>query len=162
MKHLIKSQKIIFAVFISITLLVTFSFLFYKLKTNINYLNGGYTENHVVINDKIIKVDVMDEYAGQVQGLSDKESIDYDAGMLFDFQNKQTRRFWMKNMHFPIDIIWIDDDTVVGISRNCEPEGEEPVKRYSSIVPVNYVLEVNAGFSDEFGIEEGDTVEFKY
>lgn len=162
MEKILKSQNKIFTIFIVITLIFTFSFLFYKLKTNTIRLHGDTLGSHVVINDKVIKVEVMDEYAEQVQGLSDREELDYNTGMLFEFPGRQTRRFWMKNMHFPIDVIWIDGDKIVRISKNCEAEGEIPVKRYSSVVPVNYVLEVNAGFSDEFGIAEGDIVEFKY
>ena len=64
----------------------------------------------------------------------------------------------MKNMHFPIDIIWISHRRVVNISKNLQPEGKNPKKTYSSIYPVNYVLEVNAGFCEENNIIIGDEI----
>lgn len=162
MKNFFKSQNYLFSIFIVITIVITFVFLIYKLKINTNYITGNSVNSYVVINNKEIKVEIMDSYDKHVQGLSDKPELDYDTGFLFEFQDKQMRRFWMKNMHFPIDVIWIEDDKVVGVNKNCEPEGEVPDKRYSSVIPVNYVLEVNAGFSDEFDIKEGDFVEFNY
>lgn len=148
--------------FISIIFLIIFGFLFYKMKSSINHLSENSEGGHVVINGKVINVEIMDEYDEYVKGLSDKEELADDTGFLFDFPDKQIRRFWMKNMHFPIDIIWIEDNQVVGIAKNCPPEGEIPSKHYISPIPVNFVLEVNSGFTDEYKISEGSPVEFRY
>lgn len=117
---------------------------------------------HVIINNKIIQIEIADEQPEQIQGLSDRESLDKNSGMLFIFNDKQIRSFWMKNMHFPLDIIWIQDNKIVNISKNLPPEGEMPENHYSSKYPVNYVLEVNAGLVDEYEIKIGDIVEFHY
>ncbi len=110
----------------------------------------------VEINDIIIPVELADTLEKHIQGLSDKEEL--IDGMLFLFDERQIRSFWMKNMHFPIDIIWIDDEKIVNISKNLPPEGENPKKTYSSIYPVYYVLEVNAGFCEQNNISIGDRV----
>lgn len=112
----------------------------------------------VKINNITIPVEISDTPAKQVQGLSDRAELDSESGMLFIFPDKRIRQFWMKNMHFPIDIIWINDDKIVNISKNLPPEGELPDKTYSSESDVNYVLEVNAGFCDGNGIKTGDKI----
>ncbi len=101
--------------------------------------------------------------AEKAQGLSNRKSLPEDTGMLFVFDNKATPGFWMIDMHFPIDIIWILNDKVIGIAKNAQPElGKRPMdlKRYYPPEAINYVLEVNAGFTDKNGIEVGDSVIF--
>ena len=144
-------KKIIFAIILlSLCFII---FLFY---------NEQRKEQHqliapaVEINDIIIPVELADTLEKHIQGLSDKEEL--IDGMLFLFDERQIRSFWMKNMHFPIDIIWIDDEKIVNISKNLPPEGENPKKTYSSIYPVYYVLEVNAGFCEQNNISIGDRV----
>ncbi len=112
----------------------------------------------LVINGKTVEVEIADNFEAWRQGLSDRESLDADRGMLFVFPDKQVRTFWMKNMNFPLDIIWISDDEVAGISADLPPEGEAPARTYGSISPVNYVLEVNAGFAAQYHIKAGDSV----
>ena len=144
-------KKIIFAIILlSLCFII---FLFY---------NEQRKEQHqliapaVEINDIIIPVELADTLEKHIQGLSDKEEL--IDGMLFLFDERQIRSFWMKNMHFPIDIIWISHRRVVNISKNLQPEGENPKKTYSSIYPVYYVLEVNAGFCEQNNISIGDRV----
>jgi len=117
-------------------------------------------EKHVIINNKKIKVEIADTAELQYRGLSDREELCDNCGMLFVFPDKQVRTFVMRNMNFPLDMIWIDDDKIVKINKNTIPEANNPVMRYSSDVLVNYVLEVSGGFCDENGIRVGDEVGF--
>ena len=80
--------------------------------------------------------------------------------MLFVFSDKQERIFVMRNMYFPLDIIWIDGDKIVNISKNLLPKGPRPEVFYHSDAPVDYVLEVNAGLADKFNFKIGDKVNF--
>lgn len=114
----------------------------------------------VSINDKIIKVEVADTAESRYQGLSGRESLCEGCGMLFIFPDKDVRTFVMRNMNFPLDIIWIDGDEIKKISKNLPPEGENPAIIYSSEFPVEYVLEVNGGFADDNGVAAGDKVSF--
>lgn len=82
--------------------------------------------------------------------------------MLFVFAEKDIKSFWMKDMNFPLDIIWLNGEKIVKISHNLPPEGRQPTNTYSSGVPVDYVLEVPAGFCDTNKIKEGNTVFYKY
>jgi uncharacterized membrane protein (UPF0127 family) len=158
MSNIFNFQNKIFTFFIVLTLFITFSFLFFNLKSNVKKISGSDTHPYVILKNEKFKIEVADKYESQVQGLSDRKELRERSGMLFDFGDKMQRNFWMKNMHFPIDIIWIEDDEVVNISKNCQPEGERPKKHYQSLFPVNYVLEVNAGVSDKLGLKSGDRI----
>ena len=81
--------------------------------------------------------------------------------MLFFFPESAKAAFWMKNVKFPIDIIWIENNKVVGIEKNVQPQpgvADSDLALYYSPGLIRHVLEVNAGFSDSNGIENGDEV----
>ncbi|KKQ95412.1 MAG: hypothetical protein UV74_C0013G0197 [Candidatus Woesebacteria bacterium GW2011_GWB1_43_14] len=91
-------------------------------------------------------------------GLSNRSSLASDEAMLFVFDKPDVNPpFWMKDMHFPIDIIWINDGKVIFINENVEPaETESDLKLYLPPEPIDYVLEVNAGFSAANKLELGN------
>lgn len=129
--------------------------LFYIVKTN-QISDLDYTK--VIINDKIVNVEIANTAEKHYQGLSNRKNLCDNCGMLFIFPDKKERTFVMRNMNFPLDIIWIDDDKIVKIDKNLLPEGENPVNNYSPDIPVNYVLEVNGGFADKNNIKTGDKI----
>ena len=99
------------------------------------------------------------------QGLSGREFMAQDAGMLFVFEDEQPRHFWMKDMRFPLDIIWIDGQCrLAGVSANVPtppPKADDAdVPRVPSNLPARYVLELNAGEWDRAGLSPGDYIEF--
>lgn len=105
-----------------------------------------------------VMVQVVKSNKAKRKGLSDRQSLGSDKGMLFVYNNFEKHTFWMKDMLFPIDIIWIENDKVVGYDENLLPE--YPAKTiYSSDFPINRVLEVNAGFVREHGLEIGDLLD---
>ena len=78
-------------------------------------------------------------------------------GMLFLFPREQPLSFWMKNTPLPLDIIFINSaGTIVDIAANTEPFSEDPLP---SSLPAQFVLEVNAGFCQKYGVEIGARVE---
>ncbi len=115
-------------------------------------------EAQAVLNGKTVKLEIADTDAERFQGLSDRETLCDDCGMLFAFPDLTERYFVMRRMFFPLDMIWIKDDTITGISKNLAPEGANPETIYSSKEPVNYVLEVNGGFADKYGITPGQKI----
>ncbi len=121
----------------------------------------GESKNIIKINNIKIKIEIADTPELQYQGLSGRESLCENCGMLFKFNDKQERTFVMRDMNFPIDIIWIDDNIIVGINRDLQPEGLDYENYYESSGVVNYVLEVNGGFADRNGIRVGDKVVIK-
>jgi uncharacterized membrane protein (UPF0127 family) len=113
--------------------------------------------NYVALDRNIkIKVETATTDSVRYQGLSNRESLCKNCGMLFVWPDKTIRTFVMRNMRFPLDIIFIADDKIVKIDSNLAPEGPNPKEIYESSVPVNYVLEINGGLSDLYGIEVGD------
>ncbi len=93
------------------------------------------------------------------KGLSGYESLDDDKGMLFIFPTTLIAEFWMKDMNFPIDIVWINSDKkIVGVSSDVSPESYP--KTFSSPSKVQFVLEVNSGFAEKFGLATGTRVVF--
>ena len=99
----------------------------------------------------------------QQQGLSDRPSMDPGTGMLFVYDSPKVVAFWMKNMHFPLDILWIGADcTLVDFSRNVPPPApgteNSDLERYRPGADIQYVLEVNAGAAA--GMQVGNPVDF--
>ncbi|NCB20329.1 MAG: DUF192 domain-containing protein [Clostridia bacterium] len=95
------------------------------------------------------------------QGLSNRESMKKNEAMLFLFKNKKVRNFVMRDMYFPLDIIYIRDNQVVNLYQNLIPEGSEPKNMYESSTEVDAVLEINAGLSEYCSIKPGSKVSWK-
>ncbi len=106
------------------------------------------------VGDKSIAVEIADTDTKRVQGLSGRASLQNDTGLLFIFEKAEDQGFWMKDMLFDIDIVWIDENwTVIGIEKGVSPNSYPRV--YSSKVPVKYVLELNSDNSSTLGIDIG-------
>jgi uncharacterized membrane protein (UPF0127 family) len=91
------------------------------------------------------------------QGLSDRRELTEGRGMLFFMPEIAVQSFCMRRMRLALDFIWIVDGRVAGITKNIPATfpGE-----LTSPTPVNYVLEVPAGFADRYGIKAGDRVKW--
>lgn len=110
-------------------------------------------------------VEIADNPMKRSRGLSGKESLAENEGMLFLFSSAGFQSFWMKDMRIPIDIIWIKDNKAAGFEVNAQPEpGVRTVnlKRYVSPEAVETVLEVSAGTVERLDIRIGDKVELRY
>jgi uncharacterized protein len=96
----------------------------------------------------------------QSKGLAIKDSIKQNEGMLFIFKSAQKYSFWMKDMKFPIDILWIDSSgKIVHIEKNLQPcVFLLPCPSYSPHDDSLYVLEVISNFTNKFDIKIGDQV----
>ncbi len=103
------------------------------------------------------------------QGLSGRQKLTAAEGMLFDFKNTPDIEpgFWMKDMNFDLDFIWIDQGRVVGITPNApapknisDAATTAQLPLYYPPAPVDAVLEVNAGWSKTHFIKTGDFVKF--
>jgi hypothetical protein len=117
----------------------------------------------ITVGGKTVNVTLADTDVKRVKGLSGVSYLPGDAGMLFTYDTKGIiPKFWMKGMLIPLDMIWISGGKIVNIDRSVPvpdrgtPENKLPV--YGSPVPVDYVLEVNSGFSSLNNIEVGDSV----
>ncbi len=94
----------------------------------------------------------------QQLGLGQRDSLPADEGMLFVFDHSDTYGFWMKDMRFPIDIIWLDENSVVThIAANVQPSSYPAT--YHPETPSRFVLEVNAGYAAAHDIRVGSKVD---
>lgn len=113
----------------------------------------------IKINGIELKVDLAITEEEKTIGLSDRDSLNEHEGMLFVFDIAGNYSFWMKDMNFPIDIIWIGEDfTIVHIEREVLPESYP--SSFSSNTLSKYVLETVAGFSEKNNLKIGDKIEF--
>lgn len=114
---------------------------------------------YIKIAGKILKVDLALTPQKQEQGLSGRNKLNEDEGMLFVFDHVDKYSFWMKDMNFPIDIIWIGEDlSVVYIKKNALPESYP--ETFTPNQNAKYILEVSSQFSEKNNLKEGDKVEF--
>lgn len=110
-----------------------------------------------------VAVEVETNAADQARGLSGRASLPAGSGMLFVFDSDAYRPFWMKDMQFSIDIIWIDSSgRVVTVIPNLSPDTyyAHPPQTFVSTLPARYVLEVPAGFAAQNNIYEGAVMTF--
>lgn len=115
----------------------------------------------VKIAGQNIKVDLALNSREHKHGLSGRNKLGGDEGMLFVFNHFGKYPFWMKDMNFAIDIIWISEDLkVVYIKKEARPESYP--EQYIPDENAKYVLEVVSGFADENNLKVGDRVEFGY
>lgn len=141
-------------------LIVLFALSFYGdnvLNKNNNYKeNIASQENHILkVGNTSINVDIADTPALQERGLSGRKTLLDDQGMYFIFDHAGIYPFWMKEMNFPIDIIWIDDHmSVADITKNVLPSSFP--QTFASKVPIRFVLEVQSGFAARHGVKIGD------
>ncbi len=96
-------------------------------------------------------------------GLGGRERMDEDQGMLFIFTSEAPHTFWMKEMLFPLDFVWISADLrVVDIIANAEPQPgvpDEDLTIYTPRAPALYTLELVGGVAEKHGLQVGDAVE---
>lgn len=117
----------------------------------------------VTLGDFKLNVQVARTHAEQAQGLSHISPINDEQGMLFIFDPPKSATFWMKDMQFPLDIIWIRNGHVVGISPQlATPSVEQTLDslpRYTSPTTVDAAIEVNAGWATTHNIHIGDELD---
>lgn len=145
------------------TLLIILIILVIALLGYITYKNSINKLEKICIEDKAcFYVEIADTLSEREKGLSKKQSLEADKGMLFIFEEETLPGFWMKDMNFPIDVIWIGKNMkIIGIEKSlepCEKDKECPVVYPSQ--EIKYVLEINSGLSKVYDFEENDSVYF--
>lgn len=123
---------------------------------------NGYDYSHrLQVGNQILFVEVAAVPGQMQQGLSGRTAMTDNQGMLFDFGDQTTNpAFWMKDMKFNLDFIWIKNNRIIFITENVQaPQSSlENLPLYYPPQPINQVLEVNAGWAEKNGIIVGDDV----
>ena len=115
------------------------------------------TYRTVKIANTEYKLEVADTATVREKGLSERDSIPENGGMLFDFKAYGDWQMWMQQMRFPLDIAWLDSSgRIVYIKANAQP-GDYP-EVYHPNQPSWYAVEVAAGTFEKLGVKTGDTI----
>ncbi len=115
---------------------------------------GTYTMR---LGDRGISVEIANTDEERIRGLSGRRDLAAGSGLLFVFPNEATYGFWMKEMNFAIDILWISADLkVIHIAEDVAPETYPKVFRPSQ--PARYVLELKAMSARKLGVQVGTPV----
>ena len=149
-------------VFVLILIIIGGLFYMYLSYTNQTITNFSFTKlftadyNIIRIGEISVQVEVANTEATRTKGLSGRTEIG-DGGLLFVFPEADFHGIWMKDMRFPIDVIWISEDfKVVDISRNLTPDSYPTV--YEPKRAVKYALETDVLFAETFNIRVGQEV----
>ncbi|MFA7309979.1 MAG: DUF192 domain-containing protein [Candidatus Paceibacterota bacterium] len=112
----------------------------------------------IVLKGQMVRVTVASTPAARQQGLSGRSGLAQDEGMLFVFPEDGEYGFWMKDMLFPIDIVWLDaDGTVVYIAPEVSPDSYPT--SYRPATSSRYVVELPAGWVKVYNLSIGDRAE---
>lgn len=145
-----------FLTFLIFFAILIFGFANYFIKPGFNKKTA-----EIKIGSAVFSAEIADSYLRRQRGLSNRENLAENEGMLFVFPIAANYGFWMKNMNFPIDIVWIRGDKVIGISENLAPDKSKPLKIYYPPSNIDKALEIAAGATMKKGIKIGDQIEIK-
>ena len=151
------AMKLVFSYVVVAVLVLGSFYLFLQKPASTKYQNLS----RISVGEAEFIVRTADSEARRQQGLSGTKSLGAREGMLFIFEEPATEGFWMKDMSYPIDIIWIDAfGRVVGVEREVLPDSYPDIFYPPS--EILYALEVNAGVAERQNIGIGDVLEFKH
>ena len=113
----------------------------------------------ILVKGQPIRISIADTEETRQQGLSGRAGLAEDEGMLFVFPEDGKYAFWMKDMVFSIDILWLSGDgAVVYMAENVSPDTYP--QNFQPLVSARYVLELPAGYAKEYNVVVGDLVRF--
>ena len=161
--HLVKPLKTSFLVFFLCFLISLFILIWiFNSYLNEKDLNTKASDSGKVeilntsLPTKVLNVEIADEKEEWTRGYSFRKGFDDFDGMFFIFPDSKKRYFHMKDVLFPLDIIFINEKgLVVNLERNLPSCFEEDCPIYESEGNAKYVLEIPGGFAEKYGIDEG-------
>jgi len=123
---------------------------------------SDYNQGSARLAGKIIDLDLAQTPDERAVGLGGRSGIGEAQGLLFLFSAPGYYEFWMKDMRFSIDILWINGDRIVDIKSNIEPEPDKPehqLVRYRPAAVADKALELRSGWADRHGVRVGDRID---
>ena len=110
------------------------------------------------INSQCFNLEIAQTSKERQQGLMHRTILPTKNGMLFVFPESRLLKFWMKDTLIPLDIIYIQNNQITEIYKNVQPCQVTNCPNYPSGVANNMALEINAGLSQKFDINVGQTI----
>jgi hypothetical protein len=148
-------QKIIFIVLILLLLIYFSTKLLINKTSPVRIINQN-------IKDQIFTLEIADNNYLLAKGLSKRQSLCPNCGMLFIFKTEMIQTFWMKDTLLPLDIIFINSQGIVTDIYTAQPEigkSDFQLTLYQSTSPTKYVIELNAGTSKTINLKIGDRLD---
>jgi uncharacterized protein len=147
-----ENVRLLLGIVVVIFITAIFMTLIYNIKTP-----------RAIINGQAFKIQVVTEDKDKQIGLSNKNHLSSSQGMLFIFAKPDFYSFWMKDMKFPIDIIYINNNKVTTIIKNAPipSSTNNNLTIYKPTSVSDKVLEINAGLSDKYNIQEGTSIKIE-
>lgn len=147
---------------------ITVAFVLYVSNgqlANLPFVPQGPVIKQLQIGVGKLKVEIADTQAKRSKGLSDRQSLASDEGMLFVFPQPSKYSFWMKSVKFPLDFIWIRGSTVVDLLPNVSSpapgQTDESLPIYQPNTEVDKALEVPSGTIQRLNIKIGDSIKIE-
>lgn len=112
-------------------------------------------------NDTCFSIEIADTPEERQLGLMYRKQLPEWSGMLFIFEQPGQYKFWMKNTLIPLDMIWIDNQNTIIDIKQATPCVTNPCPTYGPDQFSSYVLELNSGISEKYGIKIGDSVKIR-
>lgn len=107
-----------------------------------------------------VELEMVSSREALTRGLSGRENMSLNKGMLFDFQSEGERCMWMKDMNFSLDMIWLNQDgQVVDVIRDIRPDTYPDQVFCNETAPAQYVIEVNAGVVESANVIPGQQIQ---
>jgi len=132
-----------------------------KPKVGPQFIKEGELQFLLAEKDSVIQeidIEIADTPDTRTQGLMWRKSMEDDQGMLFIMEDNEPQSFWMLNTYISLDIIYVNENKeIVSIRANTTPQSTDSVP---SGAPAKYVVEVNAGYAAEHGLEVGDRIDW--
>lgn len=112
------------------------------------------SDTKAVTGSKTLQVEIARTQTQKAKGLGGRACIKPNQAMLFVFDRPNTYAFWMKDMKFGIDIVWLDGSkNIVKIQPKVSPDTYP--KTFANQKPAQYVLELKAGQAEKLGLKIG-------
>lgn len=147
-----RAKKILLSIIAIILAVFAFSYI-----SKHSYSLEGNKIVSAKIKNNIFNAEVVSSDEKMQKGLGGRSKMCQFCGMLFEFSEAGRYSFWMKDMRFPLDIVWISKNKVVHIEKNVKPDFDGILTPSED---ADNVLELNAGTVDKSDLQIGDTVSF--
>jgi len=123
---------------------------------------GIFAPSSLVLAGERFTLELADDREERSRGLSGRETLGLNEGMLFIFPDYSKPGFWMKDMLIPLDFVWLNNNEIVDVTAHVLPpqSADEPLDVLHPVTEVNRVLEIPAGNIDRLGIRVGMYVEY--
>jgi uncharacterized protein len=145
-------RKILLIIFLVLIVYLIF-IIFYRPKTK---------TTSIVLNNTKYNFEIAQTIAQKTIGLSNRNTLCKNCGMIFVYPKENIYPFWMKDTLIPLDMIWLDKNGKIVDYKKAFPEPNTPINKltlYKNTSPAQYVIELNLGDFDKLKLKIGDTID---